>query len=110
MNNELNDDDVVSMDKKKNLAQASTSRISELINEIKDLLSGSYQYHPDWLEDGVECELLQVGGSWRKGKIRLHLEFIPDEPEVTSVEVPLLLPSQPSPLADLRSSLKLGIE
>ena len=35
-----------------------------------------------WLIDGVSCELLSPRKDWQKGKIRLVLEFIPDEPEL----------------------------
>jgi hypothetical protein len=29
--------------------------------------------------DGVECEMLSPNKSWRKGKVKISLEFIPDE-------------------------------
>lgn len=56
----------------------------------------------NWLEDGVNCEILQPGGKgWQKGKMRLkvnvEVEFIPDEPEAVKPE---------SPLDDLRQKLQ----
>ncbi|MGB3532792.1 MAG: KGK domain-containing protein [Microcoleaceae cyanobacterium] len=37
----------------------------------------------EWFDIGKECELLKEGKRWQKGKLRLKLtlEFIPDEPE-----------------------------
>jgi hypothetical protein len=37
----------------------------------------------NWFVEGVDCEILQPGKPWKKGKIRfrLVLEFAPDEPE-----------------------------
>ncbi|WP_316787444.1 KGK domain-containing protein [Thermoleptolyngbya oregonensis] len=37
-----------------------------------------------WFDQGVECEILKLGSSeWQKGrlKIRVSIEFCPDEPE-----------------------------
>ncbi|MEH1797393.1 KGK domain-containing protein [Nostoc sp.] len=55
-----------------------------------------------YLGDGVSCKLLHTqGGGWKSGKLRFHLEFVPDEPEVPST-----VPSEArSPLDDLRSQL-----
>lgn len=53
----------------------------------------------DVFKYGQNCEILQVGSNgWKKGKIRLKvsLEFIPDEPEIKEVE---------SPLDDIRQSM-----
>jgi len=37
-----------------------------------------------WFKQGIDCEILRVGSQgWQKGKVKLRvcLEFIPDEPE-----------------------------
>jgi len=37
------------------------------------------------LGDGIDCEILKIGAKgWQKGKIRIRVsvEFIPDEPEI----------------------------
>ncbi|MBD1861183.1 MULTISPECIES: KGK domain-containing protein [Trichocoleus] len=50
-----------------------------------------------WLEEGVSCEILRLGDkSWQKGKIkiRVSVEFCPDEPEITE-----------SPLDDIRQAI-----
>lgn len=45
----------------------------------------------DWSEEifteGIECEMLKPGAKgWQRGKVRLTLEFSPDEPEVGQEE------------------------
>lgn len=88
---DLQDNDVVSMDAAKNLGMGETSRIQEIRKKIRDKFP---DYQQQWINgDGVECELLREGGRWQKGRVRLRLEFIPDNPE--------------SPLDDLRSNLNL---
>ncbi|MBD2510099.1 hypothetical protein H6G91_22850 [Nostoc muscorum FACHB-395] len=52
-----------------------------------------------WLTNNVECEVLRVGGTWLKGRMRLNFEFIPNAQESRD----LLLPQ--SPLNDLRAEL-----
>ena len=32
--------------------------------------------------DGIDCELLSAGKNWRKGKLRMRLEFSPSEPDI----------------------------
>lgn len=34
-----------------------------------------------WLFEGTECQYLAPGKLWKKGKIKISLEFIPDEAE-----------------------------
>lgn len=65
-----------------------------------------------WLSKGVEAEVLQTEKGWRTGKVRVSIEFIPDEEEEEEVEVEVsdeaspqkALP--PSPLDDLRQKLE----
>jgi hypothetical protein len=34
-----------------------------------------------WFGKGIECQVLSTnGGGWQKGRVRLRLEYIPDEP------------------------------
>lgn len=71
-------------------------------------------YIVECLGDGGEAHCLPAsGGGWRKGKIRLRVEFIPDEPdpepeaeeqEVTIESMPVL---PASPLDDLRAELNI---
>lgn len=64
----------------------------------------------NWLENGVECEILKRGTKdWQSGKVRIKisLEFCPDESEIkeiTKTEQPESSTPE-SPLDDLRKML-----
>jgi hypothetical protein len=103
----LNDDDVISMDPGQNFAKTSTSKIKEVrYSLITEWLSGL----GNWMGDGIRCQVLlskRVG--WYKGKVRLVIEFVPDDPEAFADE-PISNTSpatNPSPLDDLRSNLNV---
>lgn len=39
----------------------------------------------DWLQDGIDCQVLRLGSpAWQTGKIRIRIsvDFYPDEPEI----------------------------
>lgn len=67
----------------------------------------------NWLQDGVGCEILKRGAKdWQTGKVRIKisLEFCPDEPEIeetpASAQTETTQTSQAeSPLDDLRKML-----
>lgn len=51
-----------------------------------------YRQADRWFDEGIECEVLQPASKgWQKGKIKLKvtLEFIPDEPSINEPESPL---------------------
>ncbi|MBW4647988.1 MAG: KGK family protein [Kastovskya adunca ATA6-11-RM4] len=46
----------------------------------------------DWFSEGIDCEVIRADGKgWQTGKVRITLEFAPDEPE--------------SPLDDIRRKI-----
>ncbi|BAU14716.1 hypothetical protein LEP3755_52670 [Leptolyngbya sp. NIES-3755] len=51
-------------------------RVNALLNTIKRHLGDKRE----WLNEGFECEMLAPGGIWQKGRIRLQLEFHPEQP------------------------------
>jgi hypothetical protein len=54
-------------------------------------------YYNNWTGTGVHCEVLKIGSNqWQKGKIkiRVSVEFYPDEPEIP-----------PSPLDEFRQGI-----
>lgn len=60
---------------------------------------------PDWFNQGVDCEILRPDAKgWRKGKIRIRIavEFCPDELEEVAEGVDLLNEQSESPLDDIR--------
>jgi len=51
-----------------------------------------YRYNNKWFDEGVDCEILKPAAKgWQPGKLRIKitLEFIPDEPEIIESESPL---------------------
>ena len=64
------------------------NRLSEKLNQT-GLGSCPEHYTYSWNEKGVYAEILEPhSGEWKKGKMRMRviLEFCPDEPEVKSPE------------------------
>jgi hypothetical protein len=77
-------DDVVLLDLKDSLIRGvPTHSINQLLNALQEQLNALSASVPTWIEDGVECQFLkaQEGGGWKKGKIRLRVEIVPDVPE-----------------------------
>ncbi|MBD1809343.1 hypothetical protein H6F98_28370 [Microcoleus sp. FACHB-SPT15] len=61
-----------------------------------------------WFREGVNCEVLKIGSmGWQKGKVRLRvsLEFCPDEPEVEETAPSNEIPQPESPLDDIRQMM-----
>ncbi|MGK7932772.1 MAG: KGK domain-containing protein [Microcystaceae cyanobacterium] len=59
-----------------------------------------YAFHKKWIDEGLECEVLNLGANqWKKGKVRIKVtvEFCPDESEIIEPE---------SPLDDIRREIK----
>lgn len=57
-----------------------------------DDLKNYYKKRMKWIDEGLECEVLNLGANqWKKGKVRIKIsfEFCPDEPEEPEYESPL---------------------
>ncbi|NEO34597.1 MAG: hypothetical protein F6K36_30250 [Symploca sp. SIO3C6] len=81
----LKDDDVLSIKGGERLVMSSdVFKFEEFYKNLKSRILGNYQTEKKekWLAEGVDCELLSPNYPWRKGKIRLRLEFILDEPAI----------------------------
>jgi KGK domain len=80
----LDKDDVVSIQKNLGFVGASTFTVEEaastLAQFVKDKVGIAIE---GWKGDGVKCRVLKVGvGRWKEGRVRISLEFIPDEEEI----------------------------
>jgi KGK domain len=103
--------DVVSMDKTTNPMQVKTFEVIDLMLNLinrcgRDGLTS--QILTDWIGKGIPCEVLQANRiGWQYGKVKISLEFIPDESKEEELqETALLPPAKPeSPLDDLRAEL-----
>jgi hypothetical protein len=83
---ELNDDDVLSLASQVPFfLEATTFKVSQMKRLFKrqfvDLTKAAHA--GQWLEQGFDGEVLRAsnGQGWKKGKIRLRLEIVLDEPE-----------------------------
>jgi hypothetical protein len=80
-----------------------TFKVAELIEAIQNPTGKS----KEWFDEGVGCEVLNLDRGWQKGKVRITLEFCPDEPVLTNTsEEGDEASSQPeSPLDDIRRTI-----
>lgn len=83
MNNEnriLDSNAVLSVAREDNiLINHPTYKVKELLDAIGHQID--HKKRERWCIEGVSCEVLSPNQSWRKGKVKICLEFIPDEIE-----------------------------
>jgi len=63
-----------------------TFKAAEFIDKLREEAYGEDDIKDQWFGEGAECEMLQPGQQWRKGKIKVCLVFVPDEPINSSDE------------------------
>lgn len=91
----LNENDVLSVDKDSNgwvVVTDTTFKVSAFLAKVKSNVQGDGKARNELFDRGLSCEVLRPGANWQKGKVRIRLEFCPDEPE--------------SPLDDIRQTIK----
>ncbi|MFN9175995.1 MAG: KGK domain-containing protein [Synechocystis sp.] len=62
------------------------------VRRLTDLDDRHYKTRKKWIEEGINCERLNPGDpQWKKGKVRVRVvvEFAPDEPESPDYQSPL---------------------
>ncbi len=80
----LNHNEVVSVkpDTFNNLDVARTFKVSDLLKALMECVEADNTNEAPLYGSGLNCEVLKLGAmKWQTGKIRLSLEFCPDEPE-----------------------------
>lgn len=76
----LDGKEVLSVERQDNiLIHHNTYKVKELIDAIGNKID--HHKRERWCIEGVPCEVLSPNQSWRKGKVKISLEFIPDEVE-----------------------------
>jgi len=75
----LNFDDVITIQPKWNYMGCPTFKAAELVQKLANHVTRSVDDQQEWFFDGVECEVLSPKQDWRKGKIKITIEFIPEE-------------------------------
>ena len=91
----LNENDVLSLDKECSgwvVVSDTTFKVSAFLAKVKSNVQGDGKARNELFDRGLSCEVLRPGANWQKGKVRIRLEFCPDEPE--------------SPLDDIRQTIK----
>jgi hypothetical protein len=58
-----------------------TFKVNEFVEDLMKQIDKSEERREKWGQKGVECEVLSPNTGWKKGKIRVTLEFIPEESE-----------------------------
>lgn len=80
-----------------------TFRVNDFVKKIRQAFPGSEDETDELFGEGIDCEILRPNASWQKGRIRISLEFCPNEPEVEVIPVSdeLEISQSESPLADI---------
>lgn len=97
---ECSDDDVISSkDKMFKFGRFRDALDYAFAHRVIGAITGAFQerklptpYTQELLSDGLDCEILKIGAKgWQSGKLKIKvtLEFIPDEPNITEPESPL---------------------
>ncbi len=81
--------------------------IAELMAVLKQLPGQQWKTSSTISEEGIKAQVLTYEAKgWQKGRIRIRLEFCPDEPEVEEIagpqELESLLIEPESPLDEIR--------
>jgi hypothetical protein len=76
----MNDNEVLSVNREDNVLVAHhTYKVEEFLNELGKRID---KHKMDkWCVDGVPCEILTPNQGWKKGKVKIALQFCPDEIE-----------------------------
>lgn len=79
----LNSNDVISINKHEDkiILPHVTFKVNEFVDDLIKKIENNEEKRGKWSESGVECEILSPNTGWKKGKIRVTLEFIPEESE-----------------------------
>ncbi|MTF38770.1 KGK domain-containing protein [Cyanobacterium aponinum] len=80
---EQNDVIQIKNDKTRWVMKQTTFTANEFISTIINSYTSGEELK-EWSKNGVEAQVLVPRKPWRKGKIRLSIEFIPDESEIES--------------------------
>jgi KGK domain len=76
---QISEIDVISFVESVPLSLSQTVKFTEFIEKLKTRAL-NYEIDQSLINEGVECELLQPGSQgWKKGKIKIRFEFVPDD-------------------------------
>lgn len=76
----LNGDEVLTVESKDNiLIHHHTYKVEEILDAIGNKID--HHKKEKWCIKGTPCKMLAPNQTWRKGKVKISLEFIPDKIE-----------------------------
>lgn len=77
----INSDEVISIDNEEDnvLIGHYTYKAEEFLNRLGKLID--HNKKEKWIDKGVPCKMLSPNQQWQKGKIKICLQFIPEQPE-----------------------------
>ena len=86
----LESEDVISVYSAQFLVNNRTFMVSELISALMIIMrergGGLTEEQERWFKEGVDCKILKPSAkSWERGKIKINLEFCPEELEVAEI-------------------------
>lgn len=89
----LNDDEVLYVNVGRVLMSNPTFKVGEFLDALAQAV---HDFERDWIEenegwftDGLECEALRLQNQgWQRGRVRLRLEFCPDETRPKLLDMP----------------------
>lgn len=78
----LDAEDIISLDSGRfqQVIGHNTFKTIEFLAAVAAYISEDVGVNEAWVYDGIDCRVLSAGKYWRPGRVRLSLEFIPDEP------------------------------
>lgn len=80
-NQVINGDEVISIENKEDnvLINHHTYKAEEFLDRLGEHID---RHKKDkWIEKGVPCKMLSPNQQWQKGKMKICLQFIPDQSE-----------------------------
>jgi KGK domain len=108
----LEREDVISVYSGQILVNNRTFTINEIITALMPIIkekSGNTwtEDKEQWFRDGTDCKILKPGAkSWQRGKVRISLEFEPENLEIEELENGNMPTHQlNSPLDDIRQRI-----
>jgi hypothetical protein len=77
----INSDEVLSIANKEDnvLIGHHTYKADEFLDKLRERIGISKK--DKWIVEGVPCKLLSPNQSWQKGKVKICLQFIPEQAE-----------------------------
>ena len=112
----LESNDVISINSNLILVNNPTFIVSEFRMALREMtlshLRSLNKGQEGWFSEGIDCKILKPGAKgWQKAKVRISLEFCPDEPDMEEIPVnsQLEISKSESPLDEIRRMINEDI-